>query len=64
MNELRRDEAAEPFRPLMRVPVPWVFVLTYLIGARLEQVWPVRLGGEVSERVTFSAGTCGSVAMQ
>jgi protein-S-isoprenylcysteine O-methyltransferase Ste14 len=24
----------------MRVPVPWVFVLMYLIGASLEPVWP------------------------
>lgn len=53
---MRRDEAAAPFRLLMRVPVPWVFVLTYLIGAGLEQVWPMPLGGEVSDRLTFSVG--------
>jgi protein-S-isoprenylcysteine O-methyltransferase Ste14 len=33
------------FRLLLRLPVPWVFVLTYLIGAALERAW--RLGGEV-----------------
>jgi protein-S-isoprenylcysteine O-methyltransferase Ste14 len=25
----------------MRVPVPWVFVLMYLIGAFLERMWPL-----------------------
>jgi len=29
-----------PFRLLMRVPVPWVFVLTYLVGAGLERLLP------------------------
>ena len=56
MNEEWRDEVAAPFRLLIRVPVPWVFVLTYLIGIGLEHVWPVRVGGEVSERVTLSVG--------
>jgi protein-S-isoprenylcysteine O-methyltransferase Ste14 len=56
VNALRQDAVAGPFRLLMRVPVPWVFVLTYLIGAGLEYVWPVRLGGEVNGRVTLSVG--------
>jgi len=56
MNEARRDEVAVPFRMLMRVPVPWVFVLMYLIGIGLEYVWPVRVGVEVSERVTLRIG--------
>jgi protein-S-isoprenylcysteine O-methyltransferase Ste14 len=30
-----------PFRPLMRVPVPWVFVLGYLIGVGLEYWAPL-----------------------
>lgn len=29
-----------PMRFLMRVPVPWVFVLAYLLGAALESVRP------------------------
>lgn len=29
-----------PVRFLMRVPVPWVFVLTYLLGVALESVRP------------------------
>lgn len=32
-------------RLLMHVPVPWVFVLAYLLGAGLEHVWPPGLGG-------------------
>jgi protein-S-isoprenylcysteine O-methyltransferase Ste14 len=29
-----------PFRLLMRVPVPWVFILGYLIGAGLSNLFP------------------------
>jgi len=31
-----------PLRLLMRVPVPWVFVLTYLIGVGVEYALPVK----------------------
>jgi protein-S-isoprenylcysteine O-methyltransferase Ste14 len=27
----------------MRVPVPWVFILTYLVGVGLELAWPSRI---------------------
>ena len=27
----------------MRIPVPWVFVLAYLVGVGLEKVWPLGL---------------------
>ena len=30
-----------PIRFLMRVPVPWVFVLTYLLGVALESLRPI-----------------------
>jgi protein-S-isoprenylcysteine O-methyltransferase Ste14 len=56
MNDVRRDAVAGPFGLLMRVPVPWVFVLTYLIGAGLEHVWPVQIGRDVSGRLTLSVG--------
>lgn len=56
MNDVRRDTAPTPFRLLMRLPVPWVFVLTYLMGAALEHVRSVQLDQEVSERVTRSVG--------
>src|SRR5215472_10592903 len=32
-----------PLRLLMRIPVPWVFVLAYLIGAGLEHCAPFEL---------------------
>ena len=33
-----------PFRPLLRVPVPWVFVLTYLAGVAMEHASPLASG--------------------
>ena len=30
-----------PFRLLMHIPVPWVFVLTYILGAVLERLLPL-----------------------
>jgi protein-S-isoprenylcysteine O-methyltransferase Ste14 len=44
------------FRLLMRVPVPWVFVLAYLIGVGLEFVWPVHVGAEVNPTVSLAVG--------
>ena len=32
-----------PVRLLLHVPVPWVFVLTYLVGVAMELVWPPQL---------------------
>jgi protein-S-isoprenylcysteine O-methyltransferase Ste14 len=34
-----------PLRLLMRVPVPWVFVLAYLIGVGLQYAAPLELAG-------------------
>ncbi len=34
---------ANPVRLLMRVPVPWVFVLNYLVGTALESVRPTTI---------------------
>jgi len=56
MTDVRRDEVAGPFRLVMRIPVPWVFVLMYLIGIALEHAWPVRLGHDVSRSVTSGVG--------
>ena len=39
----RQDSNRNPLRLLLRVPVPWVFVLTYLIGVGLEYVLPLHL---------------------
>jgi protein-S-isoprenylcysteine O-methyltransferase Ste14 len=35
------DGVAAPFRMLLRVPVPWMFVLGYLVGVALERVAPL-----------------------
>lgn len=43
------------FRALLRIPVPWVFVLSYLIGAALNSLFQLR--GLVEYRVLTPAGT-------
>jgi hypothetical protein len=44
-----------PIRLLMRVPVPWAFILAYLVGVGLELAWPS--SGLMS--ATFSVGVVG-----
>lgn len=36
----RQETSANPVRLLMRVPVPWVFIVTYLIGVAIERAAP------------------------
>lgn len=44
-----------PVRLLMRIPVPWVFVLCYLAGVGLERIWPSpRVGSAMDLRVTVA----------
>src|SRR5262245_51280991 len=38
-------------QPLLRVPVPWVFVLAYLAGAGLQLLLPVRAGSSTLIRI-------------
>jgi protein-S-isoprenylcysteine O-methyltransferase Ste14 len=45
-----------PFRLLLHVPVPWVFVLTYLAGVGLERVFRSSLGRPTSPVVGFAGG--------
>ena len=47
-----------PIRLLLHLPVPWVFVLVYLIGAAMERVWPTHL----IEHVTYP-GVAGGVVL-
>ena len=42
-----------PVRVLMRVPVPWVFVLAYLAGAGLELAWRSRILREAAAASTI-----------
>ena len=44
MSTSRRASTRKPFQLLLRIPVPWVFVLTYIIGAGLEHALPLRAG--------------------
>ena len=44
MSTLKPAGAKGAFRLLMRIPVPWVFVLMYLLGAGLEHALPLRPG--------------------
>lgn len=37
------SSTAPPIHPLMRVPVPWVFVLAYLVGVGLQLLIPLRV---------------------
>jgi protein-S-isoprenylcysteine O-methyltransferase Ste14 len=41
MSEARKPNDHNPLRLLMRLPVPWVFVLTYLIGVGMEYALPI-----------------------
>jgi protein-S-isoprenylcysteine O-methyltransferase Ste14 len=56
--EGRRMRDIHPFRLLMRVPVPWVFVLTYIAGALLERRWPFHLAlrTQLAGAALFTAG--------
>jgi protein-S-isoprenylcysteine O-methyltransferase Ste14 len=36
-----------PIRLLLHLPVPWVFVLVYLLGVAAEYLWPPHVGGQV-----------------
>jgi len=38
-----KKNTISPFKILLRIPVPWVFVLTYLIGLLLNVVFPIRI---------------------
>lgn len=43
-------------RGLLLIPVPWVFVLSYLAGAGLESALPVRVGPTVAPNVAVALG--------
>ena len=43
------ESERNPIRLLLHVPVPWVFVLVYLIGVAVEHVWPMHLIDQVPD---------------
>lgn len=46
-NNDRQRNVGGPFRLLMRIPVPWVFILAYLIGACMSKLLPFSVGSSV-----------------
>ena len=56
MTEAQQHLVAWPFRLIMRIPVPWVFVLAYLVGVGLEYAWPLHVGAGVAPGVTLAVG--------
>lgn len=45
-----------PARLPFPLPVPWAYVLVYLIGVPIEWTWPIRLPFAVRTTVTLAAG--------
>jgi len=62
MHDKEQEFRRNPVRLLMHVPVPWVFVLAYLVGAGLEFAYPSHNGREqlhavsLAGRVLFALG--------
>ncbi len=62
MTTKHQKGVGNPIRLLLHVPVPWVFVLTYLVGVGLESAFPLGvpkgrlLGITVAGAVVFAAG--------
>jgi hypothetical protein len=62
MSTSGKPNTKKPFQFLLRIPVPWVFVLTYIIGAILEHALPLRAtngklpGVSVAGGVLFAIG--------
>src|SRR5215475_4355470 len=52
-----------PIRLLLYVPVPWVFVLTYLLGAGLETLRPRSIGKEAALASTLAGGVLFAVGV-
>ena len=48
MAQPRPAGRRNPVRLLLNVPVPWVFILCYLLGIGLEYAWPAKLGARAS----------------
>ena len=46
----------EPSHPLLRVPVPWVFVLNYLLGVALQWIAPLPLAWMLPVRPDIVGG--------
>lgn len=56
MSTSEKASRGEPFQLLLRIPVPWVFVLTYIIGAILERALPLHTGNRTLPGVRVAGG--------
>jgi protein-S-isoprenylcysteine O-methyltransferase Ste14 len=56
MGAAQQATNKNPFRLLMHVPVPWVFVLAYLIGVGLQYAWPPHLATVALPGVSITGG--------
>jgi protein-S-isoprenylcysteine O-methyltransferase Ste14 len=56
MSTSRKASTRNPFQLLLRIPVPWVFVLTYIIGAGLEHALPLRAGNRKLPGLSVAGG--------
>lgn len=56
MSTSRKASTRNPLRLLLRIPVPWVFVLTYLIGAGLEHVLHLYAGNAKLPALSVAGG--------
>src|SRR5215469_11855606 len=52
----KRHGIVSRIHPLMHIPVPWVFVLTFLIGVGLNAVVPLTIPTESLRRISLVAG--------
>lgn len=43
MNTDQQKKTSNPFKILLHVPVPWVFVLNYLVGVALQIIFPIHI---------------------
>jgi protein-S-isoprenylcysteine O-methyltransferase Ste14 len=46
----------KPFKILLKIPVPWVFVITYLIGVLLQIIFPFRIQSAKAINLILIAG--------
>ena len=56
MSKKQPGRSGKPIRLLMRVPVPWVFVLTYVVGVGVEYALPLHLRNDSLRRVSVAGG--------
>ena len=55
-NEKESALPARHIHPLMHVPVPWVFILAYLVGVGMQRLWPIAIREPTARLVSLSIG--------